>query len=68
MIKRVFEAVDKVDVDLRGATMFVLCLRDPVAGNIQSGQWKKVHHLRRTHCYWFVVRNSLRCETKHGEA
>jgi SAM-dependent methyltransferase len=34
----------------------------PAAGNLQSSKWEKVHHLRRGHSYWVVVRKGLKCE------
>jgi ubiquinone/menaquinone biosynthesis C-methylase UbiE len=37
---------------------------DPCAGNLKSGHWKNVNHLRKKHCYWIVVRNSKKCECK----
>ena len=37
---------------------------DPNAGNLKSSKWKKVKHLRKNHCYWMVVRNSKRCESR----
>lgn len=37
---------------------------DPSAGNLTSSKWKNVKHLRKSHCYWIVVRNSNRCECK----
>lgn len=36
---------------------------DPCAGNLKSSKWQKVHHFRRGHCYWIVVRNGG-CEAK----
>lgn len=42
--------------------MMIKC--DPNAGNLQSSKWQNVRHLRKAHCYWIVVRNSLRCECK----
>lgn len=38
---------------------------DPCGGNLKSSKWKHVHHLRRNHCFWIVLRNSLRCERSH---
>jgi SAM-dependent methyltransferase len=35
---------------------------DPNAGNLRSSKWQHMHHLRKAHCYWIVVRNSLLCE------
>jgi SAM-dependent methyltransferase len=35
---------------------------DPSAGNLKSGKWENVRHLRKGHCYWIVVRNSKHCE------
>ena len=37
---------------------------DPCGGNLKSSKWKTIHHLRRNHCFWIVVRNSLRCERR----
>lgn len=37
---------------------------DPSAGNLTSSKWTNVRHLRKSHCYWIVVRNSNRCECK----
>jgi hypothetical protein len=37
---------------------------DPCGGNLKSSKWKNVHHLRRNHCFWIVVRNSSRCERR----
>jgi hypothetical protein len=37
---------------------------DPCGGNLKSSKWKNVHHLRRNHCFWIVVRNSHRCERR----
>ncbi len=31
-------------------------------GNLKSGRWEAVHHLRGAHTYWIVVRNGVRCE------
>ncbi len=42
--------------------MMIKC--DPLAGRLQSSKWKNVKHLRKAHCYWIVVRNSLKCECK----
>lgn len=39
---------------------------DPCGGNLKSSKWKNVHHLRRNHCFWIVVRNSSRCERRAG--
>lgn len=38
--------------------------RDPCGGNLKSGRWKTAHHAKNTHCFWVVVRNSARCESK----
>lgn len=35
---------------------------DPTSANLKSSKWKRVHHMRRAHTYWFVIRNSTRCE------
>jgi hypothetical protein len=35
---------------------------DPRQGNLKSSRWRNVHHLRKAHSYWIVVRNSTRCE------
>lgn len=35
--------------------------RDPCGGNLKSGRWQKVHHVRNAHCWWAVVRKG-RCE------
>jgi SAM-dependent methyltransferase len=37
---------------------------DPTSGNLQSGRWERIHHVRRSHCYWLVIRNSERCESR----
>lgn len=37
---------------------------DPSAGKIADPRWKNVFHLRKSHCYWIVVRNSRSCERK----
>lgn len=39
---------------------------DPCGGNLKSGRWENVHHLRRNHCFWIVVRNSHRCERRRA--
>lgn len=41
---------------------------DPCGGNLKSSLWRTVHHLRRNHCFWVVIRNSDRCERRHGPA
>jgi hypothetical protein len=46
----------------------LLIKRDPSAGSLKSSKWKKAHHLRRCHCYWFVVRNSQKCEPRRSRA
>lgn len=38
--------------------------RDPCGGNLKSGRWQRAHHAKNTHCFWVVVRNSVRCEPK----
>lgn len=35
---------------------------DPSAGNLTDPRWKTVSHLRKSHSYWIVARNSNRCE------
>ncbi len=42
----------------------LLIKTDPRAGKLTSSQWKNIHHLRRNHCYWIVVRNSPHCERR----
>lgn len=37
--------------------------RDPCGGNLKSGRWVNSYHAKNCHCYWVVLRNSLRCET-----
>ena len=37
---------------------------DPSAGNLQSSKWKNIKHLRKSHCFWIVIRNSNKCECK----
>jgi hypothetical protein len=37
--------------------------RDPSAGNMMSGKWKKAHHVRNAHCWWVIVRKG-RCEAR----
>jgi len=37
---------------------------DPCAGNLKSSKWKNQKHLRKSHCYWLVIRNSSKCEKK----
>lgn len=37
---------------------------DPKAGNLKSSKWKNIKHLRKSHCYWIVCRNSNKCESK----
>lgn len=38
---------------------------EPCSGNLKSSKWQNVYHLRRNHCFWIVVRNSLKCERRH---
>lgn len=40
--------------------MMIKC--DPAGGNLSSSKWKNVKHLRKSHAYWIVVRNSKNCE------
>jgi DNA modification methylase len=42
--------------------------RDPCGGNLKSGRWRKAYHAKNTHCFWVVVRNSVRCEPKTPNA
>ena len=42
----------------------MLVKTDPCGGNLKSSLWKNVHHLKRNHCYWIVVRNSTKCEAR----
>lgn len=37
---------------------------DPCGGNLKSSKWKNVHHLRRNHSFWLVVRNGDKCERR----
>jgi SAM-dependent methyltransferase len=37
---------------------------DPRQGNLKSSRWRNVHHLRKAHSYWIVVRNSKKCERR----
>ena len=41
----------------------MLVKRDPAGGNLKSSKWKNVHHLKRVHSYFIVVRKG-RCERK----
>lgn len=41
----------------------LLVKADPAAANLKSSKWQRVHHLRRAHCYWIVVRKG-RCEQR----
>jgi hypothetical protein len=46
----------------------LLIKRDPAGGNLKSSKWKNVHHLRRVHSNWIVVRKG-RCERAvHAES
>jgi SAM-dependent methyltransferase len=47
-------------VEMTPCDMMIKC--DPCAGNLKSSKWKNVKHLRKSHCYWIVVRNSKKCE------
>lgn len=47
-------------VGMTPCDMLIKC--DPQAGKLMSSKWDKVHHLRKAHCYWIVVRNSTKCE------
>lgn len=40
----------------------VAIVANPASGNLQSSKWANVHHLRRAHSYWIVVRNGPKCE------
>jgi len=35
---------------------------DPCGGNMNSSKWKNIKHLRKSHCYFVVVRNGKKCE------
>ncbi len=37
--------------------------QDPCGGNLRSGRWKTMVHVKNKHCYWVVVRKG-RCEPK----
>jgi hypothetical protein len=37
---------------------------DPTSANLKSSKWQRVHHFRRAHTYWLVVRNSTKCEAR----
>lgn len=49
-------------IEMTPCDMLIKC--DPSAGSLQSSKWNKVKHLRKSHCYWIVVRNSNKCEVK----
>lgn len=34
---------------------------DPASANLSSSKWQKVHHFRRAHLYWIVIRKG-KCE------
>ena len=40
----------------------MLIKEDPQGGHLTSNKWLNVKHLRKSHCYWIVVRNSNHCE------
>jgi len=40
----------------------MLIKADPNAGKLKSSKWQNQKHLRKSHCYWIVVRNSKYCE------
>lgn len=50
------------EVEMTPCDMLIKC--DPCGGNLKSSKWKNVKHLKKSHCYWIVVRNSKRCEVK----
>jgi hypothetical protein len=51
-----------------GMTPYDMLIKtDPCGGNLKSSLWQNVHHLRRNHCYWIVIRNSSRCEAKRKQ-
>jgi hypothetical protein len=52
---RAVEAVGMTACDL-------IVKADPTSSNLKSSKWRTVHHFRRAHTYWLVVRNSSRCE------
>lgn len=40
---------------------------DPAGGNLKSSKWQNQYHLRKSHCYWIVVRHGGSCERKRRE-
>jgi len=50
------------EVGLTPCDLMIKC--DPKAGNLKSNKWKKVHHLRKSHCFWIVIRKG-KCEKSH---
>jgi len=50
--------------DIDGLTATDLRIKnDPSAGNLKSGKWVNSHHVRKSHCWWIIVRKG-KCETK----
>ena len=41
----------------------IIVKRDPAAGNLKSGRWRRAYHVRNVHCFWVVVRKG-RCEPR----
>lgn len=39
----------------------------PSSGNMISGKWENVYHLRRSHSYWIVIRNASYDERKNKD-
>lgn len=52
-----------------GMTVCDLIIKaDPAASNLKSSKWVNVHHFRRAHCYWLVIRPGSKCEVKKVSA
>lgn len=43
-----------------------MLIKENSAGHLISSKWKNQMHLRKTHSYWIVVRNSHRCERRRA--
>lgn len=41
-----------------------MLIKESSVGRLISSKWKNQMHLRKTHCYWIIVRNSQRCERR----
>jgi tRNA G10 N-methylase Trm11 len=58
------ESFNRITREIGMTPCDLIIKRDPCGGNLKSGKWRNLKHIRNCHCYWVIIRNSNKCEGK----